>query len=313
VPAVALAVGLLIGISLGALGGGGSILTVPALVYLLHQSPHAATSGSLIVVGVSATAGAVAHSRKAHVRLRQGVVFGALGIVGSYIGSRWSANIDPDVLLVAFAALMLAAATAMTLHGAGGRSRRTLAAPAIDSSSADGRDGSAGARSSGFALTAVASRPIETEAETEVETKTEARASPPIASRRPSRFRRTTTLVLAATIVGLLTGFFGVGGGFVIVPALVLVLGFEMPVAVGTSLLVIAINSAVALLSRLASPTHLNWTLLGLFTAAAIGGSVAGGRVASRIDATRLSRAFTVLLVAVGVYTAARSLPHVFG
>jgi hypothetical protein len=86
-----------------------------------------------------------------------------------------------------------------------------------------------------------------------------------------------------------------------------------MPVAVGTSLLVIAINSAVALLSRLASPTHLNWTLLGLFTAAAIGGSVAGGRVASRIDATRLSRAFTVLLVAVGVYTAARSLPHVFG
>ena len=78
--------------------------------------------------------------------------------------------------------------------------------------------------------------------------------------------RRAAKVVVAATIVGLLTGFFGVGGGFVIVPVLVLALGFDMPVAVGTSLLVIAINSAMALAVRLGGHVHLDWTLLGAFT-----------------------------------------------
>jgi uncharacterized membrane protein YfcA len=118
--------------------------------------------------------------------------------------------------------------------------------------------------------------------------------------------------VAAASVVGLLTGFFGVGGGFVIVPALVLALGFPMPVAVGTSLLVIAINSAVALLTRLGGGVHLDWGLLAAFTAAAIAGSFAGSRIASRVDPRRLTLAFVVLLVAVAAYTAARSVPHVF-
>ena len=108
--------------------------------------------------------------------------------------------------------------------------------------------------------------------------------------------RQGLKVVAAATGVGLLTGFFGVGGGFVIVPALVLALGFEMPVAVGTSLLVIAINSAAALAARLGGHVHLDWPLLGVFIAAALAGTLAGNRVASRVDASRLTAAFTILL-----------------
>jgi uncharacterized membrane protein YfcA len=109
-------------------------------------------------------------------------------------------------------------------------------------------------------------------------------------------------IVTAATAVGLLTGFFGVGGGFVIVPALVLALGFEMPAAVGTSLLVIAINSAASLAARLGGHVHLDWPLLAVF-------AVAGNRVACRVDASRLTAAFAVLLAAVAVYSLGRSLP----
>src|SRR5487761_2554885 len=106
-------VGLLIGISLSALGGGGSILTVPALVYLLNQSPHAATTGSLLIVGITAVAGTAAHLRTGRVRAASGLTFGVLGIAGSWAGSRLSAHVNPNVLLAAFAGLMLVAAAAM--------------------------------------------------------------------------------------------------------------------------------------------------------------------------------------------------------
>lgn len=113
-------------------------------------------------------------------------------------------------------------------------------------------------------------------------------------------------IVAAATAVGLLTGFFGVGGGFVIVPALVLALGFDMPAAVGTSLLVITINSAASLAARFGGHMHLDWPLLAVFTAAALAGTVAGNLVASRVDASRLT---AVLLAAVALYSLGRSLP----
>ncbi|MST33838.1 TSUP family transporter, partial [Acidimicrobiaceae bacterium USS-CC1] len=132
------------------------------------------------------------------------------------------------------------------------------------------------------------------------------------ATRPARRVSRMALLRLGATatVVGLLTGFFGVGGGFVIVPALVLALGFSMPEAVGTSLLVIGINSAASLGARLGGHVHLDWTLLAVFTLAAVAGSVAGNRVASKVNSAVLTRAFTVLLVVVAVYTAARSIPH---
>ena len=239
--AVAIPAGLLIGFSLGALGGGGSILTVPALVYLLHQQPHAATTGSLLIVGITALAGMIAHQRAGRVRVAQGVTFGVLGVAGPRVAP-WPSR----AWRTGTATLDRAADAARP------RARRSWRRPAIPGA---------------------------------------------------------VKIVTAATAVGLLTGFFGVGGGFVIVPALVLALGFEMPAAVGTSLLVIAINSAASLAARFSGHVHLDWPLLLTFLAAALAGTFAGNRAASRVDATRLSAAFSVLLAAVAVYSLCRSLP----
>jgi uncharacterized membrane protein YfcA len=288
---IALPVGLVIGLSLGALGGGGSILTVPALVYLLDQDPHSATTGSLLIVGITALAGSVAHARAGRVRVAQGLVFGILGVAGSYVGSRLSASVDPHVLLTAFAGLMVVAAAAMYRRL---RASRTLAvaAPPV-AVTVPATDSGGGAASP---------PPLATAVRTDVRW---------WVSRRPAP-KAALKVLVAATVVGLLTGFFGVGGGFVIVPALVLALGFEMPVAVGTSLLVIAVNSAASLLVRLGSDVHLDWGLMALFTGAAVIGSIAGNRVASRVNPAKLSAAFIVLILVVAAYTAARSIPLLF-
>lgn len=247
--------GLLIGLSLGSLGGGGSILTVPVLVYLLGQNPHRATTVSLLVVGLSATIGALTHARAGRARVSTGLIFGLLGVAGSYAGSLASAAIPANVLLAGFGVLMLAAAATMVL-------RRRSAIPV---------------RPNGRARFGV---------------------------------RQATVLAATATGVGLVTGFFGVGGGFVVVPALVLVLGFDLPAAAGTSLIVIAVNSAAALAARAGHAIiALNWTLTTAFAAAAILGTVAGTTVAGRVSPQRLSTAFTVLITLVAAFTVARSLP----
>ena len=264
-----LPIGLLIGLSLGALGGGGSILTVPALVYLLGQNPHQATTGSLLIVGITSLTALIPHARRGNVRLGQGLTFGALGTAGSFAGSAAAAHLRPAILLTAFAALMLLVATLMI--------RRSLHHGASQN-------------------------PHDTQ------------HSEPILTLHPLTCAcpRVAKVILTATAVGLLTGFFGVGGGFALVPALVLALEFSMPVAIGTSLLVIAVNSATALTARATSGTHLDWTVIAAFTAAAIAGSLLGGRVASRVSPRHLTRAFAVLLVAVALYTAARSAPALF-
>ncbi|MCK6210761.1 sulfite exporter TauE/SafE family protein [Georgenia sp. EYE_87] len=270
--ALAVPLGVVVGITVGALGGGGSILTVPALVYALGQDPRTATTASLVIVGVTTLIGMVPHARAGRVRLGQGVVFGLLGVGGAYLGSLLSASVDPDVLLVAFAGLMFVVAGVMT------RRRRSAAR-----ARAAGRE------------------------------QPEARTSPML-TLRPFRCdcRAAGTLLLTATGVGLLTGFFGVGGGFAVVPALVVVLRLPMPVAVGTSLVVITINSASSLVSRLGQDVTLDWALVGVFTAAAVVGSLVGARITSRVSPARLNLAFTILLVAVAVYTAASSIPQLF-
>jgi uncharacterized membrane protein YfcA len=263
---LALPLGLLIGLALGALGGGGSILTVPALVYALGQDTLAATTSSLLIVGATSLIALVPHARAGHVRFGQGLLFGGLGTAGSFAGSALSARVPPQVLLSSFAGLMLIVATLMlrrSLHG------RHDAGPPVDPST----------------------QPMLT--------------LHPLTCACP----RVALVVLTATAVGLMTGFFGVGGGFVLVPALTLALAFPMPVAVGTSLLVIAVNSGTALLARAqASGPHLNWPLIAGFTTAAIAGSLLGGRLATRVAPRHLTRAFAVLLAAVAVYTAARSV-----
>ncbi len=289
----AIGAGLLIGLSLGALGGGGSILTVPALVYLLGQSAHQATATSLLVVGTAALAGAASHARAGRVRLKEGAIFGALGIAGAYAGSRASTAVPPDLLLAGFGALMLAVAVLMI-------ARRRAAPPR-----APGPDAAA------------VSSPAVAEAATGTPQRATVRAlgtlprtAPAATAQQPRAGRHPVLVAAAATGVGLITGFFGVGGGFVIVPALVLVLGFDMPVAAATSLVVIAIDSAAALTARFAhGGLALNWAVTVIFAAAAIAGTLAGGRLAGRVSPQRLSTAFTVLVIGVAVYTLARSLP----
>lgn len=247
---------LLVGLVLGALGGGGAILTVPILVYVLGLGPKAATTGSLIIVALSALAGLVPHARAGKVRLRDGLIFGALGVVGSLAGTRLNALVPPQVLMTAFAVLMLVVAGLMT------RKRRQANKGAASDSG-------------------------------------ERRGLP--------------TLLVAATVVGLLTGFFGVGGGFAVVPALVLALGFSMPVAVGTSLLVIIINSLTALGARVGGGLEVDRPLILTCGVVAAVGSVLGGRVAQRVDPGKLNLAFTILLVIVAAFIAVQNVPRLFG
>ena len=260
--AATLGLGLLIGLSLGALGGGGSILTVPALVYVIGQDARAATTSSLFIVGVTSVIAAIGHARSGRVRWGVGVAFGVTGIAAGFAGTAVNRLVDPDVLLLAFAAVIVVAAVGMLAN-----SRGEETAP---------QEGDA-----------------------------------PHPARRwtPGKIGR---IVGAGLLVGFMTGFFGVGGGFVIVPALTLALGLSMPQAVATSLVVISINSAGALLAR-AGTAHFDWAVIIPFTLAAVAGSLGGKVVADRVSGATLTRAFAVLLVAVAVYTATSSLISLLG
>ena len=264
--AVVIAAGLLIGVGLGALGGGGSILAVPVFVYALGQSPAAATTGSLVVLGVSAIAGAAMAWRQQHVYLARGISFGALGIAGAALGATWSTRVPAHALLAAFSVVMLTVAALMI-----GRQLRH-------------RADTAGKARGPY------DEPI-------------LRLHPHIMCNCP----RALKLIVAAVAVGLMTGFFGVGGGFLVIPALVFGLGMPMPIAVGTSLLVITINSAAALTVRLAAGVHLDWWPVITLTVAAMVGSVLGAWLGRRVDPSRLAWAFSLLILGVAAYTAWQS------
>lgn len=280
--------GLLIGLSLGALGGGGSILAVPALVYGAGETATTATTTSLLVVGVASLLGMGSHWQAGRVRLGPGLVFGVTGLGGSAIGTALNRHVDPDILLLTFSAVMVVAAAGMWKRG--GSPGRVDEVQGETSSGADpAPHPTAGTGSSGPGDVAVVGRP-RTEAPTRVHL--EARTIPKI--------------LLAGTIVGLMTGFFGVGGGFVIVPALVLTLGFTMPDAVGTSLVVIALNAAMALALR-AGSVEIPWADALPFLLLAVVGTFLGRRLADKLDPVTLTRGFVGLLVLVAVYTAASS------
>lgn len=238
-----------VGVSLGLLGGGGSVLSVPLLVYVAGWEPHQAATGSLFVVGVTSALGLVSHARAGRVRWRIGLGFGVAGMVGAYAGGRAAALVSGGVLLVAFAVLMLAASAGMMRGRRDGR----------------GQDGAGG----------------------------------------DLRLGAAAGLGLA---VGAVTGFVGAGGGFVIVPALVLVAALPMPAAVGTSLLVIAMQSAAGLAGHLAH-AHLPWALTLATTASAVAGSVLGGRLTGRVPAAVLRRAFGYLVLAVALLVLVQQLP----
>lgn len=237
-PFVAAFLGIAVGLALGLLGGGGSVLAVPSLVYVLGQTPHEATTGSLIIVIASSLAGVVAHAHAGRVKVRAGLGFGLAGLATSVASAAASKNLPETLLLVGFAAVMLAAAVTMW------RSARLTDGPNRERTNA------------GTGLRVVA----------------------------------------AGAGVGVLIGLFGVGGGFLAVPALVAVAGFTMADAVGTSLLIIAINSAAALATRVAG-SHVDWAVILPFAVAASVAAVVGQRSSARFRATTLQRAFAGLLV----------------
>lgn len=240
---ISVAVGAAIGVVLGSLGAGGSILTVPALVYLLGQDAQTATTVSLVVVGVGSIGGVVPHWRDGHVRVRSGLGFGAAGVVGSLAGARLNRMVDGDVLLLTFGILLLIVAVFMW--------RRDDDTDDADRSTVQGR-------------------------------------------------ARVLRIAAAGTGVGFLTGFFGVGGGFVIVPALVFALGFAMPVAIGTSLVAIVVNVIAALVGR-AGALDLPLGVTVAFTAAVTATSWLSGRLAGRFDSERLTQAFIGVISLIGL------------
>lgn len=233
----------LIGLSLGMLGGGGSILTVPIFVYLLDFSAKPAIAMSLLVVGVTAAVGTLSHWRSGNVEVRPALLFGAAAMAGAFAGARLAAHISGGLQLLLLGLVMLAAAGSMF--------RRP-------SNSADTGLASAGSR----------------------------RASLPV-------------LGLVGLGVGVLTGVVGVGGGFLIVPALVVLTGLPMKHAVGTSLLVIAMNAAAGFAGYLGQ-VSIPWGFVGSFTAVAVTGILAGSYLIRLVSADALRRAFAVFLVIVG-------------
>ena len=224
---LALAAGALIGVSLGALGGGGSILAVPVLVYLLGQSPAQATTGSLVVVGATSLVSAVTAHRAGNVLLGRGVVFGLVATGGAVAGAKLSAHVPEPVLLASFSALMLTVGALMAYRQV--RSARSGGVPT-------GADARARARLDDPIIT----------------------FSPTFACQCP----RALKVLVAATVVGLLTGFLGVGGGFLVVPVLVLAFGLAMDYAAGTSLVVITLTSAAALAARTGLGVAPDWGLV---------------------------------------------------
>lgn len=267
--AAAAGLGLLVGLVVGGLGGGGGVLTLPALVYLLGQTAQDATTGSIVIVGITAVAGTLTRLRGG-IDWRTGLAFGALGIPAAHLGTRLNEHVAPPVLLLAFAAIALLAALAMLLD--------TLRPdePEPDPPPVPG----SGAGTS--LLTA------------------------PVAPPR-HRLRTAVTIAVCGVAVGFLTGFLGVGGGFLVVPALVIALRMPITLAVGTSLLIILLNSVSSFASRLGA-VSLDWTVILPFAAAAVLGTIAAKPLAARLSGTALTRGFAVLLVAVGVFVAVQSV-----
>lgn len=248
---------LLIGVSLGLLGGGGSILTVPILRYVLGMEGHSAIATSLLVVGTTSLAALFAHARKKSVQWRTGFVFGGAGMVGAYAAGTVAHRIPAPLLLAGFSVMMFATAIAML-------------------------------------------RP-----------ERKARAVSEAGARRTVRLP-VWKIVLEGLVVGAVTGLVGAGGGFLVVPALVLLGRLPMATAIGTSLLVIALKSFAGF-AGYAGHTSIDWPLAVGVSAFAVVGSVGGAWLATRLSARALRQGFGWFVVAMAFFILARELPPLFG
>jgi uncharacterized membrane protein YfcA len=242
--AIGFALAALVGLSLGLVGGGGSILTVPIFVYVLGFEAKMAIAMSLPVVGGASLIGAISHWKAGNVQLRTAGIFGAITMAGAYAGARLAALLTGSTQLSIFAIVMLAAAVSM-LRSA----RKDRGATAV-----------------------------------------------PSPEPRPIAF---WLLIPVALGVGLLTGLVGVGGGFLIVPALVVLARVPMKQAVGTSLVVIAMNSMSGFAGYIGQVT-LPWTFMLTFMAIAAGGILLGTRLIQYVSQSALKLGFAVFPLTIG-------------
>ncbi len=244
------------GIVVGLLGGGGSILTVPILIFLAGLDTRESIATSLLVVSLTSAFALFRHARAGRVRWAIGAVFGAVSMVGAYVGGRVAGLIPSDVLLGAFVAMMLVTGVMML------RPRRPPSRPEPGSNPAEGST-----------------------------------ASPPGAA-RPSFFR----IGLIGLLMGSVTGLIGAGGGFMIVPSLVLFGGLLMPEAVATSLMILTLNAMSGYAGH-AGETELDVRLTGFVVVTAMVGAWVGTAFAGKVPGPQLRRAFGVLVLVMAVVT----------
>lgn len=255
---------ILIGVSLGLIGGGGSILTVPVLVYVMGINPVLSTAYSLFVVGGTALVGSLSYARQKLLDYRTALVFGAPSIASVYLTRKIIVPVIPDTIatfgsfaltknlfiMLLFAVLMVIASFSMIRKGK----------PQNGTNVAD----------------------------------------------KPKRYNY-PLILLEGIVVGALTGLVGAGGGFLIIPALVLLAGLPMKQAVGTSLLVIAAKSLIGFTGDLGTQT-MNWPFLLLFTAFATGGIFIGSALSKRISGEKLKPAFGWFVLVMGAYILLKEL-----
>ncbi|MDB4925360.1 sulfite exporter TauE/SafE family protein [Mucilaginibacter sp.] len=248
------AAAILIGLSLGLIGGGGSILTVPILVYFFRVDPVMATTYSLFVVGLTSSAGAISHYRKNNVNLKIALLFGIPSLIAVFVMRKWVMPAMPHLLLnigsfeltksvllmLVFAILMVAASVSMI------RKKKEI-----------------------------------------------------LASDSQLSYNK---LVIQSIIVGIITGFVGVVGGFLIIPSLVLFAGLPMKKAVGTSLMVMTISSLLGVLGDISRHAPINYSFLIMFSAFAIAGIIMGSYLIKHINDAKLKPAFGWFVLAMGLF-----------
>jgi uncharacterized membrane protein YfcA len=231
-----------IGVSLGLLGGGGSVLAVPVLVYVAGVEAKEAVTMSLAIVGSTSLVASLLHQRQGNLDFKVAATFGSAGVAGAFLGAKLTALVSGSVLLLIFAALMLIVGALMLVR------KKNEPSPTDE-----------------------------------------------------KRRRNPTKTLLVGAGVGVVTGFLGVGGGFLVVPALVLFAGVPMHLAIGTSLLVIAINSAAGFAGHWGQG-QLHFTATAAFTLAAVLGTFAGERLAGRISAGRMRQLFAGFVILIALF-----------
>ena len=245
------ALALLIGLSLGVLGGGGSILTIPVLHHVMGYTVRDAVPMSLVVVGVTSAVGSVRHWRQGFVEIRTAIGLGLPAIVGAVLGASLGPRVSDDLRLTIFAVVMLSAAFTMYR---GTRVRQLTVHPED----------------------LPAAQPVH---------------------------RHTVIVALIGAGVGLLTGFVGVGGGFLYVPVLTILVGLPVRQAIGTSLVLIVLSCAAGLARYLGDPKviQLPWKVLALFTGIALVGVLIGSQVVPYVSQQKLRRGFAIFLILLGL------------